>query len=50
MINYGKARRIGIMMNGEHLEEVTSFKYLGAIISYKGSSTEETKARINIAT
>ena len=30
-----------ILMNGERLEEVKSFKYLGLIISSEGDSTEE---------
>ena len=35
------ALRTTILMNGESLEEVTSFKYLGSIISSKSHSTEE---------
>ena len=39
-----------ILMNGERLEEVKSFKYLGSIISSEGDSTEEIRTRINLAT
>ena len=39
-----------ILMNGERLEEVKSFKYLGSIISSEGDSTEEMCTRINLAT
>ena len=30
---YGNARRTKIKLNGEHIDEVNSFKYLGAIFS-----------------
>ena len=50
MTNSGNARSTRIMMNGEHMEEVRSFKYLGIIIISEGSSTEEIKARISLAT
>ena len=39
-----------ILMNGERLEEVKSFKYIGSIISSDGDSTEEIRTRINLAT
>ena len=37
-------------MNGERLEEVTSSKYLGSILSSERDSTEEIRTRINLAT
>ena len=39
-----------ITMNGQRLEEVKDFKYLGSFVSEDGSSTKEIKARIGIAT
>ena len=39
-----------ILMNGECLEEVKSFKYLGSIISSEDDSREEIRTRINLAT
>ena len=38
-----------IIMNGEELEEVETFKYLGALINKEGNSTLEIKARFAIA-
>ena len=38
-----------IVMNGEELEEVETFKYLGALINKEGTSTQEIKARLAIA-
>ena len=38
-----------ITMNGEVLENVTSFKYLGSIITSGGDSEKEIQARINAA-
>ena len=48
--NSSTAPRAAILMNGEHLEEEKSFKYLGSIISSEGDSTEEIRTRINLAT
>ncbi|XP_052232178.1 uncharacterized protein LOC127845354 [Dreissena polymorpha] len=39
-----------ITMNGKKLEEVTSFKYMGATISKDGTSTAEVRIRIAMAT
>lgn len=39
-----------ITMNGEQLEEVNSFKYLGAILSKDGTCTAEVNSRIAAAT
>ena len=39
-----------ITMNGQILEDVKDFKYLGSFVSADGSSTKEIKTRIGIAT
>lgn len=39
-----------ITMNGQMLEEVRDFNYLGSFVSTDGSSTKEIKTRIGIAT
>ena len=39
-----------IIMNGEKLEEVSQFKYLGATLTKDGTSTKEVKIRIAAAT
>ena len=41
---------IDIMMNGQKLEEVDSFRYLGSTLSNDGTSTNEIKIRIAVAT
>ena len=38
-----------IMLNGQQLEEVESFKYLGSTLCKDGSSTKEIKARLGLA-
>ena len=50
MVNSRIAPGSTILMNGERLEEVKSFKYLGWIISSEGDSTEEIRTRINLST
>ena len=49
MVNSRIALRTTILMNGERLEEVSSFKYLESISS-EGDYTEEIRIRINLAT
>ncbi|KAI5738261.1 hypothetical protein M8J77_004739 [Diaphorina citri] len=57
-INIGKTKvmkisknesNINIKLEGQQLEQITSFKYLGAIVNSNGSSTEEIKSRIGMA-
>ena len=50
MVNNRLPPRTTVLMNGEHLEEVKSFKYLGSTVPSEGDSTEETRTRINLAT
>ena len=50
VVNSRIAPRSTILMNGERLEEVKSFKYFGSMISSEGDSTEEICTRINLAT
>ena len=47
MVNSRIAPRTTILMNGECLEEVTSFR---SIISSEGDSTEEIRTQINLGT
>ena len=48
--SHNKTTPINITMNGQTLEVVKDFKYLGSFVSEDGSSTKEIKARIGIAT
>ena len=50
MVNTTDARTGNIMLNQQQLEEVNSFKYLGAILSVDGSCEVEIRARIGTAT
>ena len=43
-------KKANILMNGEQLEEVNNFKYLGATITKDGRSTDDVKTRLAIAT
>ena len=44
-----ETKTTNIIMNGEILEEVKEFKYLGALINSKGTSVKEIKTRLAIA-
>ena len=50
MINSVNDIHANIIMNGEKLEEVSQFKYLGATLTKDGTSTKEVKIRIAAAT
>ena len=50
MVNSSKPTSATVTMNGVQLEEVTSFKYLGATLSKDGTCTEEIRIRIATAT
>ena len=50
MINSTTNTTANITMNGETLEEVTNFKYLGATLSSDGTCTAEIRIRIATAT
>jgi hypothetical protein len=50
MVNSSNDTKADITMNGEKLEEVTNFKYLGATLSKDGTSTAEVHIRIATAT
>ena len=50
MVNSRQKLKANITMNGQRLEEVTSFKYLGATLTQDGSSSAEIRIRIATAT
>ena len=50
MVNSNDSSTVQISMNGQQLEEVTAFKYLGATLTKDGCSTTEIKTRLAIAT
>ena len=50
MVNSGDNTTVQITMNGQQLEEVVAFKYLGATLTKDGLSTAEIKIRLAIAT
>ena len=50
MVNSRNNATISIQIEGQQLEEVGAFKYLGATMTKDGRSTTEIKARIAIAT
>ena len=49
MVNSTHNISASIFMNGEPLEEVNSFKYLGATLTKDGTSTSEVRIRIGMA-
>ena len=50
MVNSSNNISANITMNGEPLEEVSSFKYLGATLTEDGTCTAEIRMRIVTAT
>ncbi|KAH3710421.1 hypothetical protein DPMN_069902 [Dreissena polymorpha] len=50
MVNSTTNTSADITMNSEKLEEVTSLKYLGTIVSMDGTSTAEVRIRIAMVT
>ncbi|KAH3838195.1 hypothetical protein DPMN_111603 [Dreissena polymorpha] len=50
MVNATTNTSAYIHMNGENLEEVTSFKFLGATLSKDSTSTAKVRIKIAIAT
>jgi len=42
-------RRVNLVIDGQQVEQVATFKYLGAVITEKGTCVEEVKARIAMA-
>ena len=49
-ISSGDNTTVQISMNGQQLEEVMAFKYLGATLTKDGRFTAEIKIRLAIAT
>ena len=50
MVNSANNTNAQILMNGQQLEEVDHFKYLGATLTKDGRSTTEIKIRLAQAT
>lgn len=50
MVNSANNTNAQISMNGQQLEEVAAFKYLGATLTKDGRSTTEIRVRLGIAT
>ena len=50
LVNSVRGTTAQISMNGQQLEEVTTFKYLGATLTKDGRSTTEIKTRLAMAT
>ena len=50
MVNNGDNTTVQISMNGQQLEEVMAFKYLGATLTKDRRATAEIKIRLAIAT
>src|SRR5579864_3940070 len=42
-------RRVNLVRDGQQVEQAATFKYLGAVITEKGTCVEEVKARIAMA-
>jgi hypothetical protein len=47
--SYDNNNPISIIMNGQQLDRVDTFKYLAYIINKDGSLTKETKTRLEMA-
>ena len=50
MVNSARTIHANITMDGEQLEEVADFKYLGATLSKDGTCVAEIRTRIALAT
>ena len=50
LVNSVRGTTAQISMNGQQLEEVTTFKYVGATLTKDGRSTTEIKTRLAMAT
>ena len=40
--------KVKLLTNGEHIEEVSSFKYVGVIVHADGTSQSEIRAKIEL--
>ena len=50
VMRMGSSDELDVLIDGENLETVTQFKYLGATITEDARSVQETKIRIAVAT
>ena len=46
VVDKGRERKEDFVLDGEKIEEVESFVYLGSLINTKGSSAQETRRRL----
>jgi hypothetical protein len=49
VVSREEGRRVNLVIDGQQVEQVATFKYLGAVITEKGTCVEEVKARIAMA-
>ena len=49
VVSRDEGRVVNLVVDGQRVEQVTTFKYLGAVMTEKGTCVEEVKARIAMA-
>src|SRR5580704_12340221 len=49
VVSRDEGRVVNLVVDGQRVEQVTTFKYLGAVMTEKGTCVEELKARIAMA-
>jgi hypothetical protein len=49
VVSREEGRRVNLVIDGQQVEQVATFKYLGPVITEKGTCVEELKARIAMA-
>jgi len=49
VVSREEGRRVNLVIDGQQVEHIATFKYLGAVITEKGTCIEDVKARIAMA-